>query len=64
MLCPREAVSAHYCDHHRRSVNARRLHVTARTSRCGRCGGTGHNRRTCPAEPVPPRRGTRAARTR
>jgi len=47
MVCPRPAVSAHYCEHHRRRINAQRR-TRPGALRCGACHERGHNRRTCP----------------
>jgi hypothetical protein len=47
MLCARPAVSAHYCERHRRRINAQRR-VRRTAARCGCCHRRGHNRRTCP----------------
>ena len=47
MLCPRVAVTAHYCERHRRRVNARRRAGTTQWH-CQVCHRPGHNRRTCP----------------
>ena len=47
MLCPRVAVTANYCERHRRQINSRRRAGTTRW-RCHVCQKPGHNRRTCP----------------
>jgi 5-methylcytosine-specific restriction endonuclease McrA len=47
MLCPRVAVSANYCERHRRKINSRRRAGSTQW-RCQVCLKPGHNRRTCP----------------
>ena len=47
MLCPKVAVSANYCERHRRKINSRRRAGTT-LWRCQVCHRPGHNRRTCP----------------